>query len=259
LKRRFNYTGRKKIPREKISIILNKDGDLVRSFDATLYLNDMALPSDAKVYIDAYHKTESSRFDFGTIGNTIPPRDTKLGSPYVENLNFRILVVDESGQHGRILAHIDGIKPAADTERKPILPVEFDDLGQQVWHVEYTGDEGAPVLFLNETIPNIRNIAKANPQFIIYVYPAVIREVLSHMILEGVDSPSDPSIDWHGDWLLFARRILPGEGPPEVLDTKDGRFSLDDAKEWIDQVVEEFCASRKEWREYLKQLHGQEI
>jgi len=260
MKRRFNYTGRNRIPREKISIMLNRDGESVRSFTATLDLNDMNLAPEAKVYIEAYHRTENKRFNFGTVGKISPLSSTSLsGLAYTENLKFRVLVVDESSDHhGLILAHADRIRLIPETEGKSILPVEFCDLGQQIWRVIFEGDEGSPVLFINDRIPNIENISKSDPQFIIYVYPAVIREILTHMIfVDGVDSPSDPEIDWHRDWLDFSRKILSGEGHPEILgilDPKDENFNAEDAKNWIDRIVEEFCSSRNEWREYIDQL-----
>jgi len=257
MKRRFNYTGRYRIPREKISIMLNRDGGSVRSFTVTLDLNGMNLPPDAKVYIDTYHRTEYKRFDFGTAGNITPPPSASLfGLAYTENLKFRILVVDKSShQHGLILAHTDRLSPISEEERKPILPVEFRDLGQQIYRVDFAGDEDSPVLIINDRIPNIENISKSDPQFIIYVYPAVIREILTHMIfVDGVDSPADPAIDWHKDWLDFSRTILPGEGHPGILDPKDENFETESAKNWIDKVVEEFCSSRNEWKEYINQL-----
>jgi len=261
MKRRFNYTGRSRILREKVSIILNKDGESARSFTATIDLNDMNLPLGAKVYIEAYHRTVVRRFEFGTVGNiSLPPSTSLSGLAYAENLKFRILVVDESSdRHGLILAHADRFRPLSEVDRKPILPVDFRDLDQQVWWVDFAGDEGSPVLIINERIPNIQNIAKSDPQFIIYVYPAVIREILIHMIfIEGVESPADPAIDWHRDWLDFSRKILPDGGPPEILDPRNDNFDKEAAKNWINKVVEEFCSSRNEWREYINQLVGGE-
>lgn len=258
MRRRINYTGRRKITREKVSIILNRDNNSVRSFSANINLDGFNFPPDARIYIDTYHKTEVKRYDFGTAENIVPPRDTGLaGLAYPENLKFRILMVDESGKHGLILAHADRIRPVSDMNTKSILPVEFCDLGQQIWRVDFAGDEGSPVLAINENIPNIQTIAKSDPQFIMYVYPAVIREVLMHMIFaEGIDSPSDPPVEWHRDWLDFSRRVLPGEGPPEILDSREDDFESDAAWAWINKVVEEFSASRNEWREFIKQMSG---
>lgn len=259
MKRRFNYTGRKKIPREQITITLNRDAGSVRSFNATIDMNGLNLPPGVKVYVEAYHRTESKRFDFGTVGKMLSPRDTTLTAlAYTESLRFRVLVVDETGQHGLLLVHADRITPISEAGKKSILPVEFRDLGHQIWLVEYGEQDEAPILILNRNIPNIENITKSDPQFIMFVYPAVIREVLTHMIfIDGVDSPFEPSTDWHGDWLGFARRILPGEGPPENLNSREVNFNGEEVEKWINRVVEEFCASRNEWQKYINQLTGE--
>ena len=258
MRRRINYTGRRKIPREKISIILDKDNNSVRSFSANVDIDGFNFPPDAKVYIYAYHKTEVKRYDFGTIEKIVPPHDTGFaGFAYPENLKFRILIVDESGQHGLILAHADRISPLSDIDTKSILPVDFVDLGQQIWRVDFEGDGGSPILAINRNIPNIEAIAKIDPQFIMFVYPAVIREILTHMIfIDGVESPSDPSIDWHGDWLDFSKRVLPSESPPENLNSREVDFESDAAKKWINKVVEEFSASRNEWRKFINRMSG---
>ncbi len=259
MKRRFNFTGRRRIPRERISINLNKSGESVESFSATIDLNGIDLLSNAKVYLDAYHRTERRRYNFGTVENIVPPQNTGLATlAYGENLKFQLLVVDESEHYGLILAHADKLKPESGADKKPILPVDFRDLGQQIWKVEYSEDENAPLLLLNTKIQNIQNIAKSDPQFIMFTYPAVFREVLIHMVfVEGVASSTDPPIDWHRDWLQFAQRILPGESLPESLNPEDGNFEKERVKLWIDRVIEEFCASRNEWGEYINRSTGE--
>jgi hypothetical protein len=106
MKRRFNYTDRKRILHENITITLNREKGRIKSFSATIDFNNMSLPADAKVYIVAYHRTEQKIFDYGIVGNPVAPQDTSLTElAYTENLRFRILVVD---QYGLILAHADG-------------------------------------------------------------------------------------------------------------------------------------------------------
>lgn len=258
MKRRVNYTGRQRIPRENIEINLVRDDDIIRSFDAIISFDDFDFPDDAKVYIDAYHRTEFLRFNFGTVDDRENPRSTALSSlAYGANLKFRLLVVDESGKHGLILGQADRISPEKEADRKSILPVDWKDLGKQIWRIEYTEHEGGPILYFNGKIPNIKNISMSDPQFFICVYPSVIREVLTHIVfVDGVDSPSEPSIDWHADWIRFARIILPGREHPEILDPGVEDFNSEDAKKWIDDVVEEFCDSRKEWDKYISQIRG---
>jgi hypothetical protein len=258
MKRTFNYTGRERIKREKISITINRENGTITSFILDrLDLNDLNLPQDAAVYVEAYHRTELKRFDCGTVGNMrIPFRGDLRGLAYTQNLRFRILVVNPAD--GKILAHADGISPEASAERKSILPVECKDLGNEVWRIDYGEYEGAPTLFLNSRIPNIGNIPKTDPQFFIYVYPAVVREILTHMVfVDGIESVSDPPIDWHRDWLAFTRSL--GVDTPDSLNHEDENFDEEAATEWINDVVEAFCNKNYEkFQEYVRKLEGEQ-
>jgi hypothetical protein len=254
MKRRLNYTGRKKIKRENVSInFIRQNGAVVAFAVNKLDLSELLLPSKARVYVEAYYRTELKRFDFGTAGSISNPSPCDLsGMAYPENLKFRILVVDPSD--GKILAHADRISPEEPAEKKPILPVEFSDLGNEIWRVKYEGDEGSPILIINRKIPNIQNIAKQDAQFLIYVYPQVIREVLTHMVfVDEVDSTTEPSTDWHGDWLNFIRQLRVEF--PETLNKKDENFSEEDALRWINDTVTAFCNSySNKFEEYIHKL-----
>lgn len=257
MKRRFNYTGRKRISREKINIVLNKDNKgKILSFSVDINLNGEGFYGEPKILIEAYHRTEHKIFDFGNAADGAVARDLSLKElPYTDNLKFRVLVVDSEE---RILADADGITPEQEAEEKPILPVEFRDIGRQVWKVEFVADEGAPVLVLNSNIPNIENHARS-PQLIMDVYPAVIREVLKHMVfVEGIESPAEPSVSWHADWLEFSNILCPFLQIPDYLDPRNDSFNADDVLEWIEGIVNEFCHGRKEWAQYIQQITGEE-
>jgi len=254
MKRRLNYTDRKKIKRENVSInFIRQNGAVVAFVVNKLDLNDLNLPPEARLYVEANYRTELKRFDFGTAGSISHPSPCDLrGMAYPENLKFRILVVDPSD--GKLLAHADRISPEEPAEKKPILPVEFSDLGNEIWQVEYEGDEGSPILRINSRIPNIQNISKQDAQFLIYVYPQVIREVLTHMVfVDGVDSTTEPSTDWHGDWLKFVRLL--GVEIPETLNKDDENFGKEEALEWINNSVNAFSNTyNNKFQEYIHKL-----
>jgi hypothetical protein len=254
--RRFNYTGRKRITSDRISIQVTRTDHILESFDAIIKLDDMGLPDLAKVYIEAYHHTDLSRYDFCTVGNIVRPEDTGLSQlAHHENLKFRVMVVDESGECGLILAMADKLRPSGILEIRGILPVAFHDLGRQVWKVNYDGDE--PVLLLNERIPNIHNLAKMDPRFHLCVYPAVIRDIFTHMFLvDGLNDFDEPLLEWHNNWLKFARRFLPDDAWTH-LQLQDDSFASADVLRWIDKLVEEFCSSRT--REWLKLISLEEV
>ncbi|MGD1093473.1 MAG: hypothetical protein ABSB35_15975 [Bryobacteraceae bacterium] len=49
MKRHFNYTNRKSIPRQNLKILLKTEKDR-SSFDANVKLDDLKLPASSKVY-----------------------------------------------------------------------------------------------------------------------------------------------------------------------------------------------------------------
>lgn len=251
MKRRINHTGRKRIELDRISITVNRTDHMLESFDAVIKLDDMELPGAAKVYIEAYHRQDLVRYDFGTVGNIVRPDDTGLADlAYHEDLRFRVMVVDETDECGLIRAMADRIKPSGIIQKRSILPVEFCDLGRQVWKVNYDGDE--PVLVLNERVPNIHNLARTDPRFHLYVYPAVVRDIFTHMFfVDRINDLDDPPQEWHNNWLMFARRFLIDETWTQ-LQLQGDWFDPADVLTWIDKLVEEFCSSRS--REWLKLL-----
>lgn len=242
MKRRFNYTGRKRITLDRISITLNRNNGIRESFDAVINLDGLGLPKEANVYIEAYHHTDLRRYQFGTVGNIVSSEDTSLQDMAdKENLKFCVIVVDETGEQGLILASADKIRPAGEPKRLSILPVKFHDLGRQVWKIDYNGDE--PTLLLNERIPNIHNLAKTDPRFHLYVYPAVVREIFTYMFLvDEVDDLEDPTQEWHQHWLKFIEQFTNRRPIPQ-----DTNHVLT----WVDELVEEFCTSRStEWSKF---------
>lgn len=256
MKRRFNYTGREKLSKEVIRISTNKLDDKVKSINVSINLNDFKYPSDTKIYLDAYHRTDRKRFDFGRIGQRVFPEDLSIDDlAYPDDLMFRLLLIDESGERGKIIAHADRIKTDEDRDKKPILPVRFIDLGQQIWKLEFNGDEGGPILCVNRNIPAVENLVKSDSFFFMFVFPAAIREILIHMIfIEKVENQEEPPVAWQSDWLSYSKIILPNETIPN-LESDDREDDL--VINWIDLVVEEFCNSRRlEWEATKTKLLG---
>lgn len=256
MKRRFNYTDRKRITRDRISINVSRTDHTLESFDASINLENMGLPDLAELYIEVRHYTELMRYDFGKIGETTCPDDTSLSHlAHHEDLKFRVLVVDESHEQGLILALADRIRPSGIIIKHSILPVEFRDLGRQIWKIEYGGDD--PVLVLNDRVPNIHNIARTDVRFHLYVYPAVIRDIFKHMFLvDGVIDLDEPPQEWHRKWLAFARMFLPDDAWTQ-LQVQDDCFDPVDIIDWVDVLVEEFCSSRS--KEWLKLISLEEV
>jgi len=241
--RRLNYTNRKRIQKNNIKISIIGDEDEEKSFIATLDLTKLNLPGYARIYIEVYHRMmQSQRYVFGTVNKTSHPEDTSLGSlGFTSNIKFRVIVTEENG---KILASAERIGIERELKKTSLLPVETTDLGDLVWNVKMEGEDGGPILELNERIPAIKTIAANDPRFIHSVYPAVVREILMHMVEYANIDLHSPDTDWQSNWLLFSKRIF--TAPPE------GRYmeARDDVREWIDGVVQAFSSSRKkDWND----------
>lgn len=234
--RRFNYTRRKSIPAGHVAIRLLHAGTPDMSFDADVRLATLGLPPEAAVFVEAYYKASYMRFPFGTVGYILQPNDRMLSEiDRGTTVLFRVKVVGTTATSGRILAELDGIvaseaEPTA-AGRHSLLPVNYKDLGQQVWRLELGSDR--PVLELNSTINGIRDLATRDGRFLGLVFPAIVRQILTQVLLVlDHDDPDDPS-DWRSLWLRFTARYHP-EGPP-----RGG--SPDSKQEWIEEAVASYC------------------
>ena len=76
--KRVNSTGRRRIPRERVSIEVF-DGD-PRTFDAVIDLADFEAPADAQVVLEAACAGSNTipRFNWGTVGKLVPDTNRQL-------------------------------------------------------------------------------------------------------------------------------------------------------------------------------------
>lgn len=238
MRKRLNSTGRKKIPHEMLTLRFERaanDDDAGR-FTAELgRLSELELDADAHVYVEPYLGNSSMRFAFGTVGNLQHPTDTRLNElDSGEGVQFRVKVVDESGDVGRILAMADQVEPFEPDfepdDEESIFPLLLRDIGERVWKVET--EEGRPALILNRRIPNIRDTLLSSPHMQGMIFPAALEEVLDFALQED-----DEEHQWARDWRNFSEALL-GEAIPEELD--------DQAREdVVAKVVEAFLNVQK--------------
>jgi hypothetical protein len=262
LLRRFNYTGRKKIRRAAVSVTLsNRSG--VPSFDAKFDLGALDLPGQARVYVEAYHHASYMRFDYGRVSDIRPPKDTRLtGIEGGGTAQFRLKIVDETTEHGRVMAEADGITPLnadeAAANRNSILPVKNTDLGDQIWRVDFNDPSGRPVLELNKNVERMAQVALSDDNFFALAYPAVIRQILEKVLfVEKIADTDGPEDDWRIQWLKFSC-TLPGVlRPPQAEEDDDD--ALRRQAEWVDDTVAAFCRHYKIMERFVRaQTNGAE-
>jgi hypothetical protein len=216
MKRRINSTGRKSIGRELISIRVVEPStpNLPPSFTADLSkLADLGLAEAARAYVEPYVTRSSAlmRFDFGPVGALVAPSDTSLTELDAGGrVLFRVKIVDQSGELGKILASANALRPIDEKrdedDRRAILPVASDDLGEAVWELDLQAT-ARPELVINNRIPGLMDRLKTDPLLQGAILPAAISQILRYVLDPG-DGSVDDDIDWVRDWRQWAADLL---------------------------------------------------
>jgi hypothetical protein len=231
--RRLNFTARQRIAQSDVDVILQRAEDGPAVFNVVLDLSLYEFPFDARVFVEAYRQTTLMRFDFGSVSAPTPPMDRSLVDfPSADEILFRVRVTATSGLPGVLLGEADQIRPHEHEEQRdrrlPLLPVIPDDLGEEVWRVDFNG---GTMLLISRDLPNWKQTVSSDT-FRALVYPAAMREILERILLiEGYHDLDDPG-DWRSRWLLFGSRV-PGSRPvPKARDAQE---------EWIEDAVAAFA------------------
>ena len=238
-KRRINSTGRKRIGRECVNISMLEAGtDEPLMAKISLKLDNQGFPTDARVAVEAYHRSSGMRFDLGTVG--------ALNIPDVLVLNevdksgsvlFRLKVIDNDVESGKLLGSAERLKPRSEGDgesRRSIFPILYRDLHHDVWKVEIEqGDR--PVLIVNKRIPGFSHRLLSSPMMQGLLLPAALRIVLGELVRVSETGESEDEPSWKEEWLEYCRRELgTAEDPREFAD--------DNSKaNWIDDSVMRFC------------------
>jgi hypothetical protein len=248
MKKRINFTGRKTFPLGSLKIRIHepKSSGEPANFSAELNVpRDWRLNMDAKVYVEPYISSSSSsmRFCFGTVGNlTSSPDTTLLELDRSNRILFRVKVVDESTEIGKILASANRIQPVDEEGIKALLPLKLTDLGEDVWKVILDG--GPPVLELNNRIPGLRDRLMQDPLLQGSIYPQALRQILQSVL---TNDELDDEIEWVSDWKTLASRLL-GEEISDDLAEEGHESDLDDV---VEKTVKSFCV----WRRFASSVN----
>jgi hypothetical protein len=240
-KRRINSTGRKKISQDKIDlrILTTVDGEPLKA-KLAIDLEALDLPASAALSVEAYHRSSAMRFDCGTVGSkSIPDVLTLNEIDQSGGVLFRIKVIDRDGDQGKILASADRVRPSVEGEhigRRSIFPVEYRDLGQEIWRVEVDDDAG-PSLLLNSKVPALMTRIHDNPLVAGALLPAAFRIVLLHLAYNPAEEDEDGT-GWKAEWKRFCVEGLDFDDDPDDLEDDEARDA------WVEQAVGKYCESR---------------
>lgn len=228
--RRFNFTERKRIEKERVGIEVVTDP---ASFKVDLNLADLNLPLQAPVIIEAYRGRSAARFAWGTVEAPAPVEGAVLeGMP--ENLSFNVKVVAPDGS-GRLLAMARQIRPHQEKQHGSLVWLERKDLDKEVWRVDF-GD-GNPTLLINSRVEGIEDAVRRDDAFRSLVMPQVLRLVLTHaIIVQGANLDEDDN--W-ADLLEFVHTFY-----REPLEAEDAEGNQEIRERWIEGAVAAFTRTR---------------
>lgn len=232
IQRRINHTGRRRIDKSRVEIILDGEPGS-QKFTASVNFAGLNLPPDAPVHIEAYQRYALQRFDCGTVATFSLPPDSRLTELDKDlPIQFRVKVVDTAGPKGRLLAAVRGIRASneePDAEgRERLLPVVSRDMGELPWRINLQVDS-MPELALNNRIPGSIERIRHDPSFQAMVFPAAVRSILSWIYWRELVGGEE---EWVSRWLAFAGAII-GEEAPNGDDPTE-------VETWIEDVVNAF-------------------
>jgi hypothetical protein len=251
--RRINQTGRKRIGREHVKVGIQQDVDGTLSYRVELDLSSYQFAPDAKVLIEAYRQHSYERFDHGSVETLESPSSRSLTLFRVgDQVQFRLKVVDTATTEGCLLGEADKLKPDVGGDERgdriSLLPTEGRDLGEEGWRLEI---EDGPLLLVNNRLGDYRQLART-PAFVWLVYPAVLRDVLRHILVtEEHRSVDDPS-DWRDLWLMAAGLMRRGTDLPSAS------ADPDIVEDWISDAVAGFSRNHRLLDKFGRQTFGGE-
>mgnify|MGYP001826782970 CR=1 FL=1 len=231
----INHTGRRKLNRSEVSISLRETPLLPPEFDATFSFKAGSLPHDAAIFVEAYHRNTQQRFSFGTVGAPKPPETTLLNELDLSGpVLFRVRVVDQGENEGRLIASVSGLRAEGDSDeeqRSSLIVVRSVPMDEQVWRMSFE-DNSKPELLINNRIPDPIGQIKGNQTFQALILPAAFRETLTFFIWNvEID---DDSVQQ--EWISFAE-TLGGDRPTSE--------DANDQLAWIDDAVDAFSSKFK--------------
>ncbi len=116
---------------------------------------------------------------------------------------------------------------------EPLPPVTPADLEDELWRVDFSEKLR---LLVNRLAGDYKQIGH-HPAFVATVYPAAMREILTHILLVLEHRDFDDADDPHSRWLRFAVQVL-GVGEPPLEDDAEEAVA-----QWVADAVAAF--SRK--------------
>jgi hypothetical protein len=244
MKRRINFTGRKKIMQESVQINVTGLNTPNVAFNCSADLGRYNFPESAAVFLDIYQKKYvRQRFSLGTAGSPVIIRDEKIPkfSPFPA-LAFRITVTD-TGQESKLILgrsspiYFPSSRPGSTVSS--ILPLRFQKDIKQVWRIDF--DSGKPVLLMNSDIEGIEVGVRKDALLRHSIFPAVLREILFYLFIIKEPDMEDETTQ---KWIQYMDKTLGinSDDRDILTDEEDENDGTDNDRKMdvIESIVERF-------------------
>lgn len=228
---RINFTGRKRIPRERVTVGVSGAGPAAE-VGAHFHLEGLGFPETARVVLEAQASWTVQRFEFGTVGQYAEPLHRRLMEFHsLAGLLFRLKVIATGDQDGRLLGVADRIKPSGDIQnasQQSFVVVRPHDLGERVWKIDF--DDSQPLLLVNSRLHDHQDFLKRKD-----VAALVVPEVLERILEEAIERGADDEVAdaWHTMALRLGERLA-GRVVPQSTDEEE-------VDRWVDEAVGAFA------------------
>ncbi len=245
--RRFNYTGRRKITRDRVHVAV-LPGDPSPELTAKVELDGMEFDPTDRVVVEVYLQSVIERVELGTVA---APR-VVVAAPLsrfedIEGLRCRIKVIADDGpEPGLIRGIADKLQPEGpDTpgNGRALLPFITDPgLGQRVWRLDTSED--TPVVHVNPMEGGWRSIVRS-PTFSSLVLPEILEKVARWVAANRLgDEEEGPLADWASFFAGLGAEVdaLVQTTPAEELDVI------------VEDVVRRFCAQHRFTEKLMDEL-----
>lgn len=243
MKAKLNFTNRETINLNQICLVIDETGGEFPLIEMSLDLNNSDLHSEDKVYLEGTFSGFYQSFDYGKVGNIIPPADnriTDIPADFVDSTSFYVKVVEDNSESGKLRALSRKIIPEIKTvsgkgsAKRSFFRVKQEDLGDTPWKVI---TDGPSVLVLNSEFQNPKSLLKNNPYFRNILIPAAVKEILLRIVAEAEDFSCEGD-EWFVPWNIFVSENLKVSLPEE---DDDMRTKL----EFVDEVMDIFYTRLK--------------
>jgi hypothetical protein len=187
-------------------------------------------PGDARIRVKLVENKRVEICDFGTVGN--PEADVDIGSLRFHAPSCQIRISSSHQPDGLLLASTSSWTFRTDGDQEGILIFQAMPIAPRSWELEIRSEE-YPLLKVDERIPDAANWAGGSPLFAALVFPAVLKDIFSHILTNN--DGQRPDGGWMLDWMKFADDLV-GQGS---LPQQDEPTEIE---KWCDRLVETFLA-----------------